>query len=313
MANCLSIRTALVAAVNLGWLWTCAQSPPAYVQRRAVNAESSMLGTLPTVWSGDALLTADFNGSDLPVIQRLDRGRVLEKIPFAIPGSKSVRIEALAGWSDGRLAVIGSALHAKGKPWNFLTLIAADRQSAVAKDLENFFPKLIVVSPDGTVWVMGASREPQGTWYNNILRHYDKEGKPLDGRYFYYQPTVDHVTGSVLRCSRDRLGWLTNTNEYMEITFQGEVTPAIAGPSHDGVGWEVGMSMSANNEVIITATRPSGWGVWRFDRSKSRWQPVELRSSETIDSPMTVGFDDDSLVAFLFWPGRRVGWFDTKK
>ena len=206
MANCLSIRTALVAAVNLGWLWTCAQSPPAYVQRRAVNAESSMLGTLPTVWSGDALLTADFNGSDLPVIQRLDRGRVLEKIPFAIPGSKSVRIEALAGWSDGRLAVIGSALHAKGKPWNYLTLIAADRQSAVAKDLENFFPKLIVVAPDGTVWVMGASREPQGTWYNNILRHYDKEGKPLDGRYFYYQPTVDHVTGSVLRCSRDPPG-----------------------------------------------------------------------------------------------------------
>jgi len=312
MVHCWLTQAALLFAVAVSLQSAGAQTSPSYVQRRAVNAESSMLGFLPTVWSGDALLAADFNGSDLPVIQRLDRNRVLEKVPFSLPDSKSIRIEGLAGWSDGRLAVVGAALH-KGKPWNYLARIAADRQSAIAKDLDNFFPKLVVVSPDSSIWVMGAVRLADGTWFYNVLRHYDKEGKILGGSELFYRRSVDLVAGSVLRCSRDRLAWLTNTNEYMEITFQGEVTPAIGGPAKEGVGWQVGMSMSDNNEVIITATRPGDWGVWRFDRPKLRWQPVELRSSETIDSPMTVGFDEDSLVAFLFWPGRRVGWFDPKK
>lgn len=313
MAPCSTWKTAVIAAAAALGVPLWAQTQAAYVQRRALNAESSMLGSLPTVWSGNALLAADFNGSDLPVIQRLDRDRVLEKIPFSLPASKSIRIEGLAGWPDGRLAVVGSALQLKGKPWNYLTRIAADRQSATAKDLENYYPKLVAVAPDGTLWVMGSVRLEKGTWQHNLLRHYDPAGKPLAGGRGMVADEIDRTPGSALRCSRDRVAWLNNANEYIEVSFQGEMQTYTSGPPRDGAGWQVGMSASANNEVIVTTTRPGDWGVWRFDRPKLRWQSVELRSSETIDSPMTVGFDDENLVAFLFWPGRRVGWFDLKK
>jgi hypothetical protein len=308
-----SITKSGVVIASILWLTSAqAQTPPAYVQQRALNAESSMLGSVPTVWSGGALLAADFNGSDLPVIQRLDRNRVLEKVPFSLPESKSIRIEGLAGWPDGRLAVVGSAMHRRGKPWNYLARVASDRQSAVAKDLENFYPKLVVVAPDGSIWVMGSVREEKGTWLHNQLRHYDSTGKQI-GSAPVAEATLDLTAGSVLRCSRNRIAWLSSTNQYLEVNLHGEFSFAMKGPPRDGVGWQVGMAMSANNEVVVTATRPGDWSVWRLNREGKEWLPLELRSSETIDSPMTVGFDDESLVAFLFWPGRRVGWFDRKK
>ena len=168
-------------------------------------------GILGGVWNGHFLISVEKNHSSTPIVRTLDGSSRKEEIYFPIPDAALVHISSFAGAADGTIALAGYTNDGKG----FIGIIPPRRGENMVVRTEGSRPAVITIAADGVIWtITGAQRDPDKpdkTWFN-VLKRYSPSGKLLSSEALKVLGEVnfpmDAATGSVLRSSRDRVGWL---------------------------------------------------------------------------------------------------------
>lgn len=261
----------------------------------------------PMLCNGELLLV-EGNPSDAPLIRRFGRNGELEHFSFTIPDGRNIHIYALACAEDGSMGVGGLALSSDGSPIAYLAVLEADRQKQKVVHLWPYVARTITFAPDGTIWTIGQVRNMEGVVQDNVLKRFDGEGELLATKVLTAKGRIisgdnpakprfrDATEFSELRTSEDRIGWLTNGNEYIEFDFDGDVIRRFRGPEcgdrNDVLHF---LALSSKNDVIVRITR-CGDAYWRRNRNAGKWESVEVNRPSGAQRDSLLGFDGDTLV-----------------
>lgn len=305
------IRALMVAA------WLIAAAVPAWAQgnREYVPEEEwqtvQFIGGFksPMLCNGELLLV-EGNPSDAPLIRRFGRNGELEHFSFTIPEGRNIHIYALACAEDGSMGVGGMALSSDGSPVAYLAVLEADRQKQKVVHLWPYVPRTMTFAPDGSIWTIGYIRnlEDDGVVQDNVMKRFDSEGELLATKVLTAKGRIisgdnpakprnrDATEFSELRASEDRIGWLTNGNEYIEFDFDGEVIRRFRGPEcgdrNDVIHF---LALSSTNDVIVRITACDDT-YWRRNRNAGKWESVEVKRPKGAQWDSLLGFDGDTLV-----------------
>ena len=297
----------LVAAlILLGEVSSPAQQQP----RRVLRHESERHelfhyggGVFLPVWEGGALLAVEANNSDEPVIFGIDRDGQMERIGLSVPGGRYILLLGLSGAKDGSIAAIGGAYSSDGRPVSFLARITPDRSRKTIVQLWPYVGLAVTFSPDGGMWTIGYVKPPDNLSISeyNVLKRFDPSGKLLATKSVeakgIYDRSRDAATHSLMGSSRDRVGWLTNANEYIEFALDGHELgrfPPPPGPAPEV--FETTVALRDDDEVLVGTRDGDGLKVWSLDRKERSWKSVEL-SGGKLAHGATLGFDGDTVVA----------------
>jgi len=134
----------------------------------------------------------------------------------------------------------------------------------------------------------------------NVLKRFDASGKLLatsainakGNLSFQYEATED----SLLRSSKDRVGWLTRGNEYNRVGLDGRELGRFHAPTWSSPqSFETSFALGENNEVLVGTRDGDGLKLWSLDRDMHSWNPVEL-SGAKLSRYALLGFDGDGVV-----------------
>jgi hypothetical protein len=241
-----------------------------------------------------------------PLLFTVDRDDNLERIPLTIPEAGYLLLYSVAGGPDGSLAVVGRGFHVDGRQGSFVARIAPDRKSQTITRTWPYVGTRVTVAPDGLIWTAGWA-EPSGsrTQYN-VFRVFDESGRSV--REFVVlakgRPDTpsDAVPYSVLKSSRDRVGWLTSGWEYLEFSLDGREIGRLAGPlvSQDSNLGSIGLALSEDNRVVIGILVQGKHRMWALDRERQTWSSIEEPDAGELQHRRILGFDGQSLVT-LRW------------
>lgn len=261
-------------------------------------------------WSGGAILAVEDNPSDAPMIVRIGRNGHVERINFKIPDGRHITVLGLAGATDGRIAVIGSAHGDDGGATTFLALIAADRQSQIVVQLWPYGPSVVTFAPDGAVWTIGWVREGERVAADSVLKRFDRSGALIATTQLFTgkdeklkgfplpPPRTDMAHLSRLRASKDRIGWLMNDNNYIEFFPDGRVSGWYSRPdcggTENGLGY---LALSETNAVIIRVSNCKQKSYLQLDRERQTWRALEGGKQDSTKWEVPLGFDGDTLVS----------------
>jgi hypothetical protein len=276
----------------------------AKLDHREVQYSNS--GHFYPVWSGNGLLGVDYNPSDEPILWRIDKTGRVENIRFSFAGGHQITLLGASGAPNGGVVVIGGALSDDGRGATFLSVVAPDRSTKTITRVWPFVGKAITVSPDGVIWIVGWIRSDDGIQQYNVLKRFDPSGNLLSTvvlrvRGPSWNPAGDATASSILRASKDRVGWLTTGNEYLEFSLDGRETSRVNGPpgrisSYEGLA---SFALSDENEVLVGfPTDSAGSGalkLWSLDSTKNAWSQV---GGESVPGKVHLfGFDGDTILA----------------
>jgi hypothetical protein len=255
------------------------------------------------VWQKGAVFVVTGNDSDEPVITGIDKGGHSEPIGFSFTGGRAFSVGGLAGARDGSIAVIGGCYSDEGQPATFLALIPPDRSHKVVVRLWPYVAHAVTFAPDGEMWTIGNVKTPEnlGVSALNVLRRFSSSGKLLasfnvavGGLWMGRQEAAQR---SLLASSKDRIGWLTNANQYLEFDLNGRELgryPPPAGPAPQA--FETSMALSEGNDVLVGTKDGLNQKVWWLDRKGGTWVPVDLQGRKLKDRA-TLMFDGGTVVA----------------
>jgi hypothetical protein len=267
----------------------------------------SYSGHFRPVWGRRGLYGADFNPSDEPVIWCIDENGARDDIRFSFEGAHHITILGAAEAPTGGIALVGGAYSDDGRGATFLSIIQANRSAKIVVRIWPFVPRMLTITPDGVVWVLGFDRTPDDRVQQyNVLRRFDSSGNLLSTtalkvRGPSWDLDGDATSWSVMRASTDRVGWLTTGNEYLEFDMDGHEISRLNGPpgrfDHDEI-W-TSFVLSETNEAII-AVLPSISGdaemtFWNLNRSNRTWTLVI--GNGILGRVDLFGFDGDTIVA----------------
>jgi len=304
----------LVAAlILLGGLSSPAQTQAARVLKHESERNEFFHyegGVFLPMWEGGALLDVVGNNSDEPVIFGIDRDGQMERFGFSVSGGRYILLAGLSRAKDGSIAAIGSAYSSDGQPVAFLARITPDRSRKTIVQLWPYVGLAVTFSPDGGMWTVGYVKPPDnlGISEYNVLRRFDPSGKLLatarvEAQGLYTQGR-NAATDSLMRVSKDRVGWLTNASEYIEFAIDGRELgrfPPPPGPPPEV--FEATLALSDANEVLVGTRAGDRLKVWSLDRKERSWKPVELSGGRPLAHGATLGFDGDTVVAI---DGRHI-------
>jgi hypothetical protein len=294
-----------VALIAYGSLSTPAQSlSHRLLKHKSERRESFHYdgGVFLPVWNGGGLLVVEKNQSDEPTILRIDREGQQERIGFSFPGGRYFLLFDVAAGQDGTIAAVGSAYSKLGQPGFFLAKILPDRSRQLLVQLQGYLASVVTILPDGGMWTIGSLERPEnpGVYEYNVLKRFDISGRQLgtarvNGRGILARGQ-DAATNSVLRSTKDRVGWLTNGSEYIEFAVDGHELgryPPPPGPSPSV--FDVTMALSSDNEVLVGARDNRDLKLWSLAREGRLWTAVEL-SGAKLTHWATLGFDAAEVV-----------------
>ncbi len=253
-------------------------------------------------WEGQALLGVENNRSDAPIIFRIDREGRTERTQFAFAGARYIFIIGLAGGSDGAIVAIGSAYSDDARAGAFLARISPNRDGHVVVQLQPYLAKAVMIAPGGIIWTVGWVWDGETVAQNNVIERFDSSGKlvgaavPVAAHGRWSSRNPDATENSILRCSKDRVGWLTNANQYIEFDLNGRELgrfPSPPGPAPQA--FESTLALSEDNEVLVGTRDGKGMRVWMLNREKQTWEGVELAGAR-LTQWATLGFDGRTVV-----------------
>lgn len=302
MANTNS-AAAMAVLVLLGWAPSMALCQPRVVLQHESDRQESFRHDAPLfrpLWEGRALLGVEANDSDAPVICGVDRDGSLERVDFSIAGGRYITIGGLSGAEDGSIGVIGVALNVAGQPGAFVSRVAPDRSRRVLVQVWPYVPHAVTISADGGMWTVGWVRSGEQVARYNVLERFDASGKFLTSSTIVARRNEalrqDATQASLLKSSRDRVGWLSNGNEYIEFGLDGVEIGRFQPPPGPTPAWfATTLALSYNNEVIIGTRDGDGLKVYSLERESRTWAPVGL-SGAKLSTSAILGFDGDRLV-----------------
>ena len=239
-------------------------------------------------WQSGHLLGYEFNQTRSPRICLLDKFGRLERLNFSLPEAAIVQIDALALSQGGELAVSGAAVRDDGAVSGFISRISLDRRSQRVTQVGRYAPEVLTFGPDRNIWTIGWIRDDQDRIIeNNIMRRYDSSGAVLSSVRVKVKPVVftgDATNQSSLVASKDRVAWLTRSNEYFEFASDGSEIMHVPGPiesDRDLIGLVAGLGVDwdTNRVVGLIGFERSEMVLALFDRQSRNWSPIDLSAT----------------------------------
>ena len=304
-------------------------APPAelFVADREIAADIPING-VPPIWGGGALLGVESSEAKAPVLYVVDREGSREAFPFSIPESSLINILGIARADDGTIALCGGSVEITRT--TFIAILPPDRKRQKVIKTWPYHAEQIALAADGTLWTAGTLTNGSNTRApaSNVLRRYDRSGK-LQASWTVNAKanaateanTVD-ASSAYLLASLDRVGWLSNSGEYLEYALDGQELGryppperVISGPPGAGVSDQnakphvLDAALSRNNELVICVFRAGktpAWQLWRLDRQARMWSPA---TAEHAGYNSIAGFDgDDPIMLPAVGGAGRIQW-----
>ncbi len=283
-----------------------AQSQPT-LTRKSERAEAFRAADHPfePIWSGYALIGVRMNRTPDPTIWASSSAGI-EDLRFTIPGAGQLIIWSVAASGDHTIAIAGTAVGGDSQGSGFIAIIPPDRSKKMVVRTAPYIPRAIAIAPDRVIWTVGWDKE-DGKRIFNVLKRFSPAGALLSSGHLAVKPIPgasisDVAYASALRCSGDRVGWLTGASEYLEFSFDGrEIGRFEAPPWHPerpvGPVLHVllNLALSEKNEVVVAGLGPIS-SVWRLDRYARQWIPVDVSGEQLSRLAWLLGFDGDELI-----------------
>lgn len=253
------------------------------------------------VWSGRALLYVELNRTSEPIIHAIRGDGQQEEVRFSIPEIRFVYVRELAGSGDGTVALCGSAYNGDSQGGSYLAIIPPIRAKAIVVRLVPYYPSVVTVAPDGTIWTVGYDGEKK---QDSVLKRFDGAGNLLltvklaaTGRL-----GTEAADASLLRAGKDRIGWMTSAYEYIEISLDGQEIGRYSGPPwHPLNPLFAALAIGEHGEVVASVrqdTQLSQLGLWVLDRKRRSWATVSMHGDVLGPATRLLGFDAGDLMAF---------------
>jgi hypothetical protein len=254
-------------------------------------------------WNGGALTLTTNNSTRTPILHFINvQGGEDPSLALTIPDASSVRVNALAQGSDGRIVAAGLADDSSGKLGGFIALISKDRSSMTTAQVAPFCPYAAQFAPDGTVWSLGIemiNANPNARAINQghpLIRQFDREGKliasfvPKNG-FPDIDPNalqLDVLSGRFATAS-GRVGWYaTKSGRYFEISSAGILTQYPGIPE----GFRVhGLALTDSGATIVSAvlTNSRKDALYSLDKQAKKWVPLSLPGGAENSYPVVFG------------------------
>jgi len=273
-------------------------------------------------WEAGLLIGYLGNSSKGPFIYTIDREGRRDDTLFTLDPPAGVRIEnyGAAVSPSGEIAVIGTAYTSPLTA--FVARIAPDHKHQIVTGVWPYRPMAVTFAPDGTLWTVGYLTDEDNTRViaYSVLRRFDASGNLLSS----VNLRVTSRAGiTYLRASRDRVGWFTEKNEYIEFSLDGSELARYEGPPgiYEGSPGNdryqlTGMALSDVGEVIATRLSvkqrqgvQDKSEILLLDRNARKWIPVAL-STGMPEWAQALGFDGTTLV--ISSHHGEVSFFETK-
>jgi hypothetical protein len=288
-------------------------------------------GELEPIWSRGYLIAyrdRTLPGQTMPNLRVFDRkGNLVNELRLWIDGASLVHIYDVAASSDGRLGVVGTVVDSSGSTaWIFADISLTNERPTRIIHTSPFGARAFDFAPDGSVWLLGARPGPGPSLKDApdhfIVEHLSRDGV-LEGEYVKRSAIActghPGVGGLVkVQASDDRIGlFLQGCNYWVELKPNGE----LIGQWHwhekislDGKTIErrvLTAALTSQGELYAYMQETNGkdatGGLFRLDRSKNDWIPMNTAAMDQAGAPGIVqGADGDDLV--FFTAEERVVW-----
>jgi hypothetical protein len=318
VACCRTLQLAAVPILGLGLTAPlCAQGasqPPGTSATFQRGREFQIDRASQPFWLGKFLVELEDPESKSPVFELTDHDGHKARVPLELPDTVFIQGLRYSAGADGSIVAIGTALRGKSSGACFIAWISPDRKRQTVIQAYPFVPEALEVAADGTIWSVGTlfDDDRMKTMADNVIRRYDTSGKLLSsltvtGLRSPREWPGDATMGSALRASRDRIGWFTAGNQYLELSLEGremerfEGPPGWGAPSRDPslTYWVDGFALSSENQVVLTAVLAKDENSGRMvvlNRSARTWYPALLTGGDPSERHRLVGFDGVEMI-----------------
>jgi hypothetical protein len=275
------------------------QTTHAFVHERDVDGRFP-LGVDAPRWNGRTLIGYELDGTAAPLIYSVDRDGNREEFLLQLPGIHRMSIRGIAGGDDGAIAVSGGGYSSDAQLATWFVWVSPDRKTQIVTRIWPYVAEKIALAADGTIWTAGFLKDDENTkaLISNQFRHFDMSGKQLAAFVVKTRPGYLHSDGtsySWLGASSDRIAWLSNSNEYIEIALDGTEIQRFDGPDDlTGAPYNLrGAGLSADNEIALGVGKKTGLKIFILDRKSRTWNALlpEEKASHRV-----AGFDGTTLI-----------------
>ncbi len=272
-------------------------------------------------WTGNRLAGCDFCVGAGPVVWSVDRQGIRKSVALAIPGAGYIGVRDVAAGPDGSLNAVGLAIGDDSRMSAFIAWISPAMDRQVLIEALPYSPEVVTVAPDGTVWTVGEMlNDKRRVVIPNVLRHYSQSGQLLAStrieRVRMNRGGLYNVSGiSKLMVSHDRIGWLTETCQYIEFSLDAVQSGSYGCPGGINDFMKIGgIALSAADDLLVQPDWSAPLAPLALDRGTGSWNAVPVLN-DTGKTREILGFDGLTLVtSSAISPGasmRRYNWSDA--
>jgi len=259
-------------------------------------------------WLGKFLVDVRDRESKSPLFEVTDSNGNKERVSFELPDTAFIQALRYNAGADGSIVAIGIALSGKNGGASFLAWIPPDRKSQTVIQTAPFVPEAVAVAADGSIWSVGTlfDDDKRRTIADNVIQRYATSGKLLfsvavPGVNFPSETPGDATQNSTLQASKDRVGWFTSANQYLEFSLDGKEIGRYEGPPipRSSPNHNDRFALSVDNQAVlgIVGSDMRSYSMAMLNRKDRVWVPVTLMDGEVQSvRERLAGFDGTELV-----------------
>jgi hypothetical protein len=262
-------------------------------------------------WSHGSYIRLDKSQLAVPAFYTFSPdGKLLSSVDFTIPNAERVYVDDFDIGLDHSIIVCGDAWSADGQVAYFIARVSSDGQKSQLIRTTPYWPHLISVAPDGTIWTVGSeivfNKAGQAAKVNpeaNVLRHFNLSGALIESAFpkSAFSNTTQFMKGYLV-ATKDRVGWYegtTGSGEYTELLLATKVTNRYAGLPGGITDRVSGFTLTDNDQVFLTHDVWAGNArqrvLYTLDRSAGNWSVIPWPTNDR-NQPALRGSEGTSLV-----------------
>ncbi|MCC7235087.1 MAG: hypothetical protein IT163_07275 [Bryobacterales bacterium] len=271
--------------------------------------------TVPSVWSGGALMRLEDADTGRPRVEIFDRnGSKIAGLTIAIPGASQINVleGCFSRGRDGTVAVCGSAYNSASQGFSFLAIFAPGAEHNRVVRTSPYKARRVAVLADGSIWTLGhEAREGVETDpAHHVVRRYRADGTPagswLPNNSFANKLDKWHVDRySEMAASATRAGWVSQTaRAYVEFDASGRMTAQVPMPPNELERHRIsGLALCDDGRVVLGLVdqqpATAAFQLFELDRDQAAFQ--RIATTERVGS--LIGCEEGRLAA----GGTRLG------
>lgn len=242
-------------------------------------------------WSHGAFILVDMVAPLTKTFTVVNRdGSISSTWNFSIPDTARLWVLGYDRDPAGDLIAAGRAYSSDGKLAPFIAIKPANGEQIQIIRTYPYWPALLAVAPDGTIWTAGAEmtyeRKSTGDVNPNgdTIRHFDRTGKLLGSGVpgLTVRPGWRSHDGYLVATS-DRVGWyspMKGPGTYIELRAshpsEYKVYKGLAGQNGEADGF----ALTDSGKVFVTHYADEKQTTYLLDRASSEWSEVSLPNAD---------------------------------